>query len=530
MHKRIYGIERETAFIPNEVHDAEPNEVKRLVDAFRPREQGGVAVMPPLIEMLPNGGRLYCDIGDHFEIATAECDSARDAVMYDKADLRILERIARQMSAPIFFSEKSRKILRQKGGATFLNISAGSRAGSEELRRSGYCSQENYMSFGTHLNVMASSRVRYRDALTALAPFPSTSCWFSGSGLLWVRKDGTMSFSLSQRAPFLDVLEGSSASSTNWTQTKPLFLCRTGEGHADSKRHFRIHIAGMDSCMHEWPTYLLLWGCGLILRMLEDGFIRGIEYEEDHQRLLVIARNTAFWGNEAAQFWFRGEQHTVTSLHRKYYLGPMLRYKASGVPWSDEEEDGLQKYQFLLDLFEKASSSFERAELFASFTDWAAKLYYWILPDMRRNGYGWDTPPGEVRSFSIKSGRLVEQTIWARIKLFDNFYHDVRRDRGLYYILEREGLVERVIADDTLIATAEECPPRTTRAHGRTERLKALYQNMARDITPIKSREWRSIKYRPANNSVGVEIVEDNPDPFDPDPGAFRKTAAHYYD
>jgi proteasome accessory factor A len=50
-----------------------------------------------------------------------------------------------------------------------------------------------------------------------------------------------------------------------------------------------------------------------------------------------------------------------------------------------------------------------------------------------------------------------------RIALLDLAYHDVNRDRGLYYLLERASAVERVVTDDE-IELAMRQPPQTTRA------------------------------------------------------------------
>jgi proteasome accessory factor A len=50
-----------------------------------------------------------------------------------------------------------------------------------------------------------------------------------------------------------------------------------------------------------------------------------------------------------------------------------------------------------------------------------------------------------------------------RIALLDLAYHDVNRDRGLYYVLERSEAVERVVKDEE-IETAMRQPPQTTRA------------------------------------------------------------------
>jgi proteasome accessory factor A len=59
-----------------------------------------------------------------------------------------------------------------------------------------------------------------------------------------------------------------------------------------------------------------------------------------------------------------------------------------------------------------------------------------------------------------------------RMSLLDLAYHDVNRERGLYYILERRGLVDRVVTDDR-IERAMTQPPSTTRAHLRGEFIKA---------------------------------------------------------
>jgi proteasome accessory factor A len=50
-----------------------------------------------------------------------------------------------------------------------------------------------------------------------------------------------------------------------------------------------------------------------------------------------------------------------------------------------------------------------------------------------------------------------------RIALLDLAYHDGNRDRGLYYLLERGGKVERSVTDEE-VETAMRQPPQTTRA------------------------------------------------------------------
>jgi len=68
-----------------------------------------------------------------------------------------------------------------------------------------------------------------------------------------------------------------------------------------------------------------------------------------------------------------------------------------------------------------------------------------------------------------------------RIAQMDLAYHDVRRNRGLYALLERKGAVDRVTTD-LEIFEAKETPPQTTRARLRGEFIRHA-QEKRRDFT-----------------------------------------------
>ena len=69
----------------------------------------------------------------------------------------------------------------------------------------------------------------------------------------------------------------------------------------------------------------------------------------------------------------------------------------------------------------------------------------------------------------------------ARVALVDLQYHDINRDRGLFYALQRRGLVERVCTDQQ-IAAAVDTPPQTTRARLRGEFIRRAKERR-RDYT-----------------------------------------------
>jgi proteasome accessory factor A len=73
--------------------------------------------------------------------------------------------------------------------------------------------------------------------------------------------------------------------------------------------------------------------------------------------------------------------------------------------------------------------------------DWVAKKHL-IQSYVDKKDCGWDDP---------------------RVFLLDLQYHDVKRTRGLYYLMESRGLVERVVEEEA-VQRAMSTPPQTTRA------------------------------------------------------------------
>ena len=68
-----------------------------------------------------------------------------------------------------------------------------------------------------------------------------------------------------------------------------------------------------------------------------------------------------------------------------------------------------------------------------------------------------------------------------RVAQLDLAYHDVRRGRGLYYLLQRDGAVDRVTRDLDIFQ-AKSVPPQTTRARLRGEFIRRA-QEKRRDFT-----------------------------------------------
>ena len=77
----------------------------------------------------------------------------------------------------------------------------------------------------------------------------------------------------------------------------------------------------------------------------------------------------------------------------------------------------------------------------------------------------------------IQSWVDKHDTTWTdpRVLMLDLQYHDIRRERSLYYLLERKGAVDRLFTDEEVDAAKTEPPPDTrARMRGETADVAAL--------------------------------------------------------
>ena len=92
MQQRIVGIETEFGL------SYVPKGLGRLSN-----EEAAAALFKPVLDewrstnvFLPNGGRLYLDVGSHPEYASAECASIEELLAQERAGELLLARLARQ--------------------------------------------------------------------------------------------------------------------------------------------------------------------------------------------------------------------------------------------------------------------------------------------------------------------------------------------------------------------------------------------------------------------------------------------------
>ena len=368
---------------------------------------------------LENGARLYLDVGSHPEYATPECDALIDVVAHDKAGERILEDLVR--------AAEERLIEEGIRGDIYLFKNNTDSAGN---------------SYGCHENYLVGRRGDFQRTIDTLIPFFVSRQIYSGSGKLLQTARGTV-YTLAQRAEH--IWEGISSATT---RSRPIINTRD-EPHADAERYRRLHVIAGDSNMSEYITFVKIGTTAALLQMLEADVvfrdlslenpiraIREISHDPSCRRLVRLAN-----GRELSALDIQWE-----------YLERVMRYsRTAGFPAQVEQAIGM--WEHLLTGLEKDPMSLNRE------VDWVMKLHL-------------------IEKYQARHDLAMSS---ARLGLLDLAYHDVNRDRGLYYLMERRGMTERVVTDEQ-VNEATTTPPATTRARLRGSFIKAA-KAKKRDFT-----------------------------------------------
>ncbi len=356
---------------------------------------------------LVNGARLYLDVGSHPEYATAECDSIGEVVVHDKAGERILEQLL----------DSAEERLRDEGIR-----------GTIHLFKNNTDSAGN--SYGCHENYLTTRNDDLSHYSEVLIPFLVSRQIYAGAGKVLQTARGAM-FAVSQRAEH--IWEGVSSATT---RSRPIINTRD-EPHADAEHFRRLHVIVGDSNMSEYTTYLKVGAMAVLLRMVEDPScvlrdmtlenpiraIREISHDLTMQRKVRLAN-----GREASALDIQTE-----------YLNRALRYaETKGLP--DDEMKALQMWEHVMTHLETDPFKLDR-EL-----DWVIKHNL-------------------IESYRAKHDLQLND---ARVQLLDLQYHDVRREKGLFYKIQDRGFAERTLTDREML-DAVETPPQTTRAKLRGE-------------------------------------------------------------
>lgn len=390
-------------------------------------------------KILPNGARFYVDHA-HPEFSTPECTNVLDLIRYERAGDRI------------------------------LNLS---RMGANQLLPAGrtivvYKNNSDHKgnSYGYHENYLLDRRTPFQTIVERFMPYLVSRQIFCGAGKVGV-ENGTdyVPFQISQRADFFETEIGLD------TMVKRPIINTRDEPHANRDRYRRLHVIIGDANMSEFTTYLKVGTALVVLHMIEDGFLANpLVLRNPVRALRDISHDTTC---TLAVPLKDGTKMTAIAMQRWYHAAA-LQYLAQHPDCPPTYPAIVAEWGTVLDRLTEDPMQLYRE------IDWVMKLHM-ITNYMARRGSGWDDP---------------------RIAMMDLQYHDIRPEKGLYYVLERSGGARRMLTDDSIIQAMDN-PPEDTRAYFRGQCLKK-FKNQIFGVN------WDSISFNLGDGPI-KRIMMDEP-------------------
>ncbi len=356
---------------------------------------------------LVNGARYYVDHA-HPEYSCPEVTNVRDLVIHEKAGERILEASRREANA-----------LLPPGAQMLIYKNNSDRKGN---------------SYGSHENYLMDRRTSFKQIVEHLIPFFVSRQIYSGAGKVGSENRGhPCDYQLSQRADFFET-----EVALDTMVKRPLINTRD-EPHADREKYRRLHVIVGDANLSEYTIYLRNGATAIVLEMIEDGAIgRSLSLRDPVRAIKEASHDPSC---RTALTLDNGKKLTPVQIQSEY-LEMALSYVSSRSV-DPITKDVLARWQHVLECLARDPMELDEQ------IDWVMKKAL-IEHFMQRKGLDWDSP---------------------QVQMLDLQYHDLRPDKGLYYILERQGRAERIVTDEEINAAIVQ-PPEDTRAYFRGECLR----------------------------------------------------------
>ncbi|NRA03084.1 MAG: Pup--protein ligase [Myxococcales bacterium] len=389
---------------------------------------------------LENGARFYQDTGCHPEYATPECASPRDVIIYDRAGERILEDLQGYAEEKIREERVPGKLSIFKNNTDFVGNS-----------------------YGCHENYLVDRDVDFYYLAEQLIPFLVTRQIFSGAGKVLQTQDGVR-YHISQRAQHIyQKISGTTTNDRSIINTRD-------EPHADREKYRRLHVIVGDSNMSEYTNFVKIATCAVVLQMIEDNFInKDFTLRHPVKAIKDISYDTSCKNKIRLE---NGREFSPIEIQREY-CDMALRYMEQATV-SDQLRKAVGDWAEILECLEHDPDKLDRK------IDWVIKRKL-------------------IQRYIKKHGISLEDP---RVMMIDLQYHDIRMDRGLFYLMERAGSVDRILSDEEIVKAKTE-PPQDTRARMRGDFIKLARQNNIQyDL------DWSNIRL---GNLLNVRVICNNP-------------------
>jgi proteasome accessory factor PafA2 len=366
--------------------------------------------LPPEVEthlvnaVLTNGARYYVDHA-HPEYSSPECSDPYQVVRWDRAGEEVL--IESMVAA-------SRNLPPGQEIVVYKNNSDG-----------------KGNSYGCHENYLMDRAVPFAQVVKHVLPHFVSRQVYTGAGKVGCEATGGASepigFQLTSRADFFEEEVG-----LETTLKRPIVNTRD-EPHADAGKYRRLHVIVGDANMSEVQTYLKIGVTGLVLCMIEDGWLGSRELTPAAP---VAALRQVSYDVRLNKPIDLVDGTSMTALEMQW------EYLDQAKKWADEHDLGLigseEVGRDVLRRWEQVLTALEVDPMSLSTQlDWVAKKKV-IDAYRQRDDLRWDHP---------------------KLAQLDLVYHDLRPAKGL---APKLGLDRLVPQEDVRTAMTE--PPPTTRA------------------------------------------------------------------
>jgi len=356
---------------------------------------------------LVNGARYYVDHA-HPEYSCPEVTNVRDLVIHEKAGERILEASRREANA-----------LLPSGAQMLIYKNNSDRKGN---------------SYGSHENYLMDRRTSFKQIVENLMPFFATRQVYCGAGKVGAEnRSAPVDFQISQRADFFETEVALD------TMVKRPIINTRDEPHADREKYRRLHVIVGDANLSEYTIYLRNGVTAIVLTLIEDGAIsKNLALRDPVKSIKETSHDPSCRVKLQLD---EGRRMSAVEIQAEY-LEMALTYFASH-SIDPITKDVLLKWENAIDCLRRDPMELDGK------IDWVMKKSM-IEQFMERKSLDWNSP---------------------QVEMLDLQYHDLRQEKGLYYLLERQGRAERIITDEEIVA-AIHTPPDDTRAYFRGECLK----------------------------------------------------------
>ena len=356
---------------------------------------------------LVNGARYYVDHA-HPEYSCPEVTTPRDLVIHEKAGERILEASRREANG-----------LLPAGTQMLLYKNNSDRKGN---------------SYGAHENYLMDRRTSFKQVVEHLMPFFVTRQVYTGAGKVGSEnRSQPCDYQVTQRADFFETEVALD------TMVKRPIINTRDEPHADREKYRRLHVIVGDANLSEYTIYLRTGITALVLAMIEDGAIKKNLSLRDPVRAIKEVSHDRSCRKEL--HLESGQKLSAVQVQLEYL--EMAQQYLSSRDVDEQTRDVVEKWAEVLEALERDPMELDTR------IDWVMKLAL-IEGFMERKKLDWDAP---------------------QVQMLDLQYHDLRPDKGLYYMLERQGRAERIATDEEIVAAIRK-PPEDTRAYFRGECLR----------------------------------------------------------